>query len=726
MSSNDGPDTGSNVFPFPRIGFTLTPTTTPAGTPTTAGASTTTTPDWDAVTVTNSGRRSPLDALNALPDPGLTAPLVHTAPPGTVPDTFRAEPAPDLVGPRLGALSMAAILAVAVAALRGTHTVLSTWWENRQARAAESAPLREARAKHQAAMQSIGDKAAEQRAKASSKVPSSSEFGRKTLGGGGRSGGSGGSGKSGGSGSASGGSSGRKPSGRSGSGSSSSSGRRSSGHASGGRGKTPSKTPGAPGSKNSKKTPTNTSQRKNSTSGKTAPGRGKSPSSSSTSPAMERGRRRQDRTDKRQAARLKRKADRQAARLKDQAKDNAAGRTRKEAAKDARRDARAKARTARAEDKRAKKEEKKAATSGGPTLGKAIRKEAARRLKKRRKTLTPILSKAKKPKTPKTKEGADKASSPKGKGGDAKATSPKGKKPGADKPGTAGTKRPKKKTSRIRWGKRAGKGKGRRTSGTGGGWRFPGGTPGSGAGSTPPPGGGRTRRSPFESAAHTAPTTYTVTSDHVPGSTTKPWEPDAITEAAPALPATGPAALAAAPTTTFPRPGTTRPKEARPMPPTPARQDPRLVKARHQAARTGQQVITQARHMAAEHETEITLDDAIDEYGDFKDDAFKTHSQCMKLAGRARTLRNTLIVFADELATRHNLIGALFSAAMARLAESMDLLARMADEMQTSSLEAAEMAEAADNDLNDAYRPYNTATSDAGLTVPSAPIHNET
>jgi hypothetical protein len=56
----------------------------------------------------------------------------------------------------------------------------------------------------------------------------------------------------------------------------------------------------------------------------------------------------------------------------------------------------------------------------------------------------------------------------------------------------------------------------------------------------------------------------------------------------------------------------------------------------------------------------------------------------------------------------------------------MDLVARMAEEMKTSSLEAAEMSEAADNELNDAYRPYTQATADAGLTTPSAPIHNET
>ncbi|MFK8851230.1 hypothetical protein [Streptomyces sp. Ac-502] len=73
----------------------------------------------------------------------------------------------------------------------------------------------------------------------------------------------------------------------------------------------------------------------------------------------------------------------------------------------------------------------------------------------------------------------------------------------------------------------------------------------------------------------------------------------------------------------------------------------------------------------------------------------------------------------------HNLIGRLFTGSMARLSESMDLLARMADEMQISSLEAAEMAEAANDDLNDAYRPFTQATADAGLTTPSAPIHNQ-
>src|SRR3954468_1503647 len=108
------------------------------------------------------GRRSPLDALAALPDPGLTPPLLPVPGPqvGPVPATFRNQPDDRHPGtPGIGALSMAATLAVAIACLRGTHTVLSTGWETRQARRAETAPLREARLKHQAAMQGILDKA---------------------------------------------------------------------------------------------------------------------------------------------------------------------------------------------------------------------------------------------------------------------------------------------------------------------------------------------------------------------------------------------------------------------------------------------------------------------------------------------------------------------------------------------------------------------------------------
>ncbi|MFD0509255.1 hypothetical protein ACFQ0G_53090 [Streptomyces chiangmaiensis] len=157
------------------------------------------------------------------------------------------------------------------------------------------------------------------------------------------------------------------------------------------------------------------------------------------------------------------------------------------------------------------------------------------------------------------------------------------------------------------------------------------------------------------------------------------------------------------------------------MPPT-AGTD-RIQEARTMAAHLAHNVAGAS--MDAQHATEITLDDALDDYGDFKDDGFKTHDQAAKLATRARTLRDTLADFAVDLATNHNLIGPLFSQAMARMAESMDLVARMSDEMQVSSLEASELSETADNDLNDAYRPISQATADAGLTTPSAPIHNQ-
>jgi hypothetical protein len=223
--------------------------------------------------------------------------------------------------------------------------------------------------------------------------------------------------------------------------------------------------------------------------------------------------------------------------------------------------------------------------------------------------------------------------------------------------------KPPKKTSRIRWGK----GKWRRTPGTGG-RRFPGSTPGPDATSTPPPGGGRTRRSPFESAAHTAPTTYTVTSDHVPGSTTKRWEPDALTTGTPALPATGPAALDAAPTKTFPRPGTSRPKEPIAMPPAPPagrRVSPRPATRPPAPATTSSPQPPHGRparnrdHPRRRHRR----------IRDFKADAFKTHDQCFKLADRAINLRDASPTSPNELAVENNLIGALFTgAAMARFA----------------------------------------------------------
>lgn len=720
MADTTDDEPGGRVYTFPRIGFNLHPTTTPEPSPAppaTAPAGPDSDSDDSAPTLTLPTvrvRRSPLGVLDTLPVPASGQPFVPPAAatlpdglplPGTVPDTFRSEPPADLIGPRLGALGLAATLAVAVAALRGTHTVLSTWWANRQARQAEGAALREARTKHALAMQQIGHKAAQDRAKQSRKVPSSAEFGRKTLGN--RSGAGSGSGRGGSGGGGAGRSNGtKKPSSGGGSSSSRTTGPASKGrgHGHGGSGggglrkhkPTKHDTPRTPkpksphhGTQNGSRTGLDKHRAKTQHNGKG--GRGGKGRSLPDALAH----------DTAKAARK---------RLKQRRRD---GLDTPVLWKD-----RGRKTDPRKKDPRAKKNPKNITpgttktpkTPRNHTPGKGpdmrrldhaawhdLKQAAARRWKKRRKHTPPIWGETK----------ATKA------GRDAQATDANTKQTTA------------RRKNRTRWAKARDYLKNKTNRGR----RFPG--PGTAGPTTGPQAGGSRggRRSPFENAGQAAgETTWTVTSEHVPGSRAKRWEPSAIGRGTPTLPSKGPATLEGAPGTYPARPGTSAPKEPIAMPPAPVparREDPRITRAKNQAARAGRQVITQARHMDARHETEITLDDALDDYADFAADGFKTHDQCVKLAHRATALRDTLAVFAEQLAIENNLIGALFTGAMARMSESMDLVARMAEEMQTSSLEAAEMAETADNDLNDAYRPYTQATADAGLTVPSAPVHNE-
>nr|WP_172682191.1 hypothetical protein [Streptomyces violaceoruber] len=129
--------------------------------------------------------------------------------------------------------------------------------------------------------------------------------------------------------------------------------------------------------------------------------------------------------------------------------------------------------------------------------------------------------------------------------------------------------------------------------------------------------------------------------------------------------------------------------------------------------------------MDAQHETEVTLDDTLDVLEELTAQSFKAHETCNKLAAKARDLRYELDDLAADLRSTHNVIGRLTGAAMAKLAESMELLARKADEMATKSLTAAELSESAENAMFDAYRPLQQATEDAGLAVPAARVHNE-
>jgi hypothetical protein len=129
--------------------------------------------------------------------------------------------------------------------------------------------------------------------------------------------------------------------------------------------------------------------------------------------------------------------------------------------------------------------------------------------------------------------------------------------------------------------------------------------------------------------------------------------------------------------------------------------------------------------MSAEHQTEVTLDDTLDLLEELTQQSFAAHETYKKLAGKARKIRHKLDELAADLRSTHNVIGRLTGRAMAKLAESMEVLARKADEMATKSLVAAELCETAENAMFDAYRPLQQATEDAGLEVPAARIHNE-
>jgi uncharacterized coiled-coil DUF342 family protein len=129
--------------------------------------------------------------------------------------------------------------------------------------------------------------------------------------------------------------------------------------------------------------------------------------------------------------------------------------------------------------------------------------------------------------------------------------------------------------------------------------------------------------------------------------------------------------------------------------------------------------------VASEHLTEVTLDDVLAALKEARTSCFSTHDECAALTEKALELRDALRDLAQELAQRHNVIGRLTSTAMQALQESMDLLARKATEMRAESLHAAEAVEHAHDEMHDAYRPVQQAAADAGLTMPSARIHNE-
>ncbi|NJQ13519.1 hypothetical protein [Streptomyces bohaiensis] len=380
------------------------------------------------------------------------------------------------------------------------------------------------------------------------------------------------------------------------------------------------------------------------------------------------------------------------------------------------------------------------------TLAQALKQDtgesAATRWKKRRRTLDPVMRRTRAEERKKTEEKAKHTKhnpkhpgeSPKPPPADAKAALP----PAPKKPKTprwkpkwrkhptkpAAGKRP--FSSRSTRGGPGGKGRAksgwdrvrnrahRRARAHGA--RHPHGDPFAGAGR---------RRSPYESAAHAAGGhDWTVT---------RADRPQPGREAAGLT--TGVRMLAEAPTPHHPRPGTSRPTPPDTDPGGPAGPGGPTGRTQPVTDRPGTLATNPTRPPAPSggtltttaggHDTEVSLDAALAALESLTIDGFEAHETCRQLAQQATEIRYALDELAVDVRERHNVVGHLTAAAMARLAESMELLSARAAAMSTASLTAAELAEAADQAMNDAYRPVQQATADAGLSTPSARAHNE-
>ncbi|MEF9908633.1 hypothetical protein RJT17_00125 (plasmid) [Streptomyces sp. P5-A9] len=624
-------------------------------------------PDAGADVVPGRARQSAAGSLaDVLTAP---APLPPLPPQRTddVPATFRSEGLPDSPGPQgpgLGALSLSSILAVALAALRGTVTVVSDWRQRRMDRAAEEAVWREAKVKRRAAEEDA-------RAKLAS-VPTSAAFGRKAV------------------------QDGRKAA----SGPSASSG--------GGR-------PGQRGS-----------AAHGSMSG---PSKKPSPTSSSKSTAPTRG------PDK------PRPVDQPRAKTSDRTKPLASPKDRKGGSSPGGTTSGPKGGAGKALEKPGKASSgvlspSKGKTPGGP--GKGLLDRA-----RDRKGSGPGGSGkggvGKALDTAKPGAGRGRTTSPDRKtGGSSGSTPPRkdshGPKPGPTPPtprkvpgarhGTPEAYDDKKCRCRrcVRYASKARRRKDRPGGPTSPGtvpprpttppWGAAGGPP-PGAGAPPPRGARRSADEDLHTATAYTETVITVERADRPGDQARRWEEPtpagAVTTGAPGLPRAPEQPAGPRPGTT----GTTSTTKESPMADVPARA---TSPGGWRLAPTGD---------AAEHLTEVTLDDVLDHLAASRTRCFATYDECADLSGQARKLRNALEELAHELAERHNVIGRLTSAAMGRLAETMEVVARKAEEMRTRSLEAAENVESVHDAMHDAYRPVQTAAASAGLAMPSARIHNE-
>ncbi|MGW0143645.1 hypothetical protein [Streptomyces calvus] len=273
------------------------------------------------------------------------------------------------------------------------------------------------------------------------------------------------------------------------------------------------------------------------------------------------------------------------------------------------------------------------------------------------------------------------------------------------------------KKRRARWttddGPRSKPGPSRESGGTNS-TTNPGSSPGAGA----HPGYGQARSSPFD--AETDPrVTITVEQVDPPGAHAKRWDPTPLAPRRQALPQQGAHALPRAPQRPAGhRPGTTRRKDPIPMPPSPVPAS---------AAGTSVPAATAAPSQGspAQHATDITLDNALQALTALTTAGMETHDESAELAKQARKLLSELEVMAHDLITTHNVRGARTLAALMVVMESVALLVKQSERMARAAWEAAELAETEETEMARDYRPVQDATADAGLATPSARVHNE-
>lgn len=225
------------------------------------------------------------------------------------------------------------------------------------------------------------------------------------------------------------------------------------------------------------------------------------------------------------------------------------------------------------------------------------------------------------------------------------------------------------------------------------------------------------RSSPFDQGSE-SPVVITVEQVDPPGAHAKRWEPTAIGPRKQALPKQSAPALPRAPQRPAgQRPGTTRRKEPIAMPLVPARTAgvPAPVTAS----------VPAPGGMSAHHATDITLDDVLKALTLLTTEGMETHDDCAELARKGEQLLSELESMAADLAADHNVTGPRTLGGMSALMESVGQMVVQAKRMALAALTAAELSEAEETAMARDYRPTQEATADAGLVAPSARIHNE-